>query len=214
MLGRELTVDGAGISEITYKRGDPDENRGYALIETLLRVHPTLDCSKWEMIGFTKAGANIPVDTIGIVMKGHPPEEMLSKYNPHPSSSFADYYQLKVGLDGSEPVLKVYDLTLGVHPLPMLPEGTAIHHNQGIGVHFGCPLRANHRDVYFTHNSASKMMSWAECVGVQFPYYGDEETPDLLLGMGVTWDVRTFRVLKLKRYFFPNDPLLNDPFSK
>jgi hypothetical protein len=214
MTGREITIDKTGISEITYKRGDPDDYHGYALVELALRRHPAVDFSAWEMVGFTKAdGISTFVDTIGVVIKGQPPQSLLNKYPVHPNSEFADYFQLKVGTDGSEPVVKFYDLTLGLYPLPSFPQGTSILANQGIGVYFGDRRRHLH-DVYFTHTNFYKVSEWAESQKIEFPFYGDEKTPGITLGFGATWDERDFKIVKLKRYFFPNDPLLKDPFSK
>jgi len=215
-MAREITIDGTGISEITYKRGDKDESEAYTLLGKVNKIYPQLDLSRWEMVGSTTPDKiSTFCDTIGIVFKGNPPEHLLKNHLIHPKSNFADYYQLKIALNGSElPVLKVYDLTLGLHPLPSFPDGIAILENQGIGMYLSDEKRCFFRDIYFTHRNVDEMLSWAEKKDIKFPIFGNEKTEGMCFGFGVTWDVRNFQVLKLKRYFFPDDPSLNDPFSK
>ena len=214
-MAREITIDGTGVSEVTYKKGDIDNDPAFKLLGQVSNMHPNIDLSMWEMIGLTKAD-NISTftDTIGLVFKGRPPENILKGYFIHPKSNFTDYYQLKIGLDRSNPVLKVYDLTLGLHPLPSLPDGVAILENQGIGLYLSDEKRSHLRDVYFTHDNYQIMASWAKSKDIKFPTFGDEKTENIIFGFGVTWNVETFKILKLKRYFFPKDPLLEDPFSK
>lgn len=221
----ELTIDANGIAENTYGRHQESTPEVASLISLVADVFPDFltDSSfkTWEMIGFTKAdGITYFEDTVSVVYRGVPQKTtpvVARVFNPHPESQFLDYYVIKYGLKSQLEVLKVYDATFGLHPLPNLPLGARLLTQMGVGVHFGSVEHQNFRDVYFAHPNANAIEYFASYHHLKYPSHYDDERwreREYLYGYGLTYDVSSLNLLKLKRYFFPHDPALKKLFAK
>lgn len=217
----ELTIDANGVSEETFGKRSKDDRRTIELIAKVTNAFPDFvqrkDFQNWEMIGFTRAdGINYFEDTVGVVYRGVPSRDLIAVSDPR--SQFLDYYQVKYGLQTSTKVLKVYDSTFGLYALPLLPEGILLHTNQGVGRHFGSEKLENLRDIYFAIHDCSKVQFYCEHFDLRFPTYGDEnewqQNANYKYGYGIAYDEKSLKPVKVKRYFFPHDPSLQDTLVK
>jgi len=221
----ELTVDVTGVSEETYGVKHKGLPQVAELIGLVAGAFPEFieepNFKNWEMIGFTKAdGVNYFENTIGVVYRGVPPKELLSKFTERWSqhSDFLDCYQIKYQLQSKTKVLKVYDATFGLYALPRLPAGVMLHTNHGVGLHFGSEQHEKFRDIYFAIKNPRSVSEYCGYYGIPYPKYDDDDAflgnPEYKYGFGITYDALTLRPVKVKRYFFPHDPQLAHSLAK
>ena len=118
-------------------------------------------------------------------------------FNPH------DDYCVNFFIDSRERVTKFYDLDIDHHRRPVLPK-------EGIPItHWGHGVSANPlvKDSYFLHVDVENV---AEHFGLPRPYL--EEIHDFCTDLtfqkvfGLTYRADTLEPLKLKLYYYPDDP--------
>jgi hypothetical protein len=166
----------------------------------------------WEYIAFqTPDGITYGEDTIYVSLYNAP--YMGALYNrvaaalgENEADRIPRDYAIKCGLKTQTYRIKVYDRDILNHQLPGLPRGARYSAGSGISYHVDAP---NIKDMYFLHRNPVAVASF---YGHSMPTHPDLDDVDTehFKGFAVTFDAATLSVLKMKRYFFPQDPLMLD----
>ncbi len=140
-----------------------------------------------------KNGPSDAHDAAVFVMNGVPPGP----------GQWSDYYAIKV-FKNRPKVLKYYDLDFARNPQFPLPPESRIAYEFGMGCY---PFEKNKiYDLYFYHDDQDMVEA---SIGFKIPSFPPSGRAALGI-YGVTYGP-DLKALKLKRYFFPADPLLKHP---
>ncbi|TFG95658.1 hypothetical protein E4H12_12825 [Candidatus Thorarchaeota archaeon] len=115
-----------------------------------------------------------------------------------------DDYCVNYFLHSKKKAFKFYDLDVERHATPELLEGTVYAFPYGHGV-----SELPRKDVYFVHTELFRV---AEHFGLPAPTVDELHVIDtdntIPKVFGLSYDTVTLAPLKLKRYFYPRDPLM------
>lgn len=118
--------------------------------------------------------------------------------NPH------DDYCVNYFIDSKTKAAKFYDLDIHRHTKPKLPPGSKPITVWGLGV--GATSK---KDLYFLHRDVGVVSSFFK---LPAPYFNKIDNfcndTSFMKAFGVTYDAETLEPLKLKMYYYPNDPLM------
>lgn len=119
--------------------------------------------------------------------------------NPH------DDYCVNYFLNSKQTQVKFYDLDIEKYQRPLMPKGATVAAPFGQGVsHDG-----SRYDYYFCHHNLFEV---AEFFGLPAPTVPALDAIDknnsIEKVFGLAYDAKTLKCLKLKRYFYPQDPHL------
>lgn len=204
----EICIDSGGLSENTYSAR---HEKGRYLLSLAVSAYPQLVSSglfeKADIIGVTrKDGRSYFEDTVSITFPGPPEAELREEFGIPDEVNCFDCHTLKIGLESGIRFCKVYDAEFWRHPLPSMPSGWRLAHRFGIGLHFGSTRHEMIRDVYFFHHDMTHVFRH---FGLELPQTLVSEPPGCIKLFGVTYHLgQDMRILKAKRYWYPNDPLL------
>ncbi|OYZ12843.1 MAG: hypothetical protein B7Y39_18640 [Bdellovibrio sp. 28-41-41] len=121
--------------------------------------------------------------------------------NPH------DDYCVNYFCESKKTTVKFYDLDISYHEKPSLPLGStfASPFGHGLGTH------SNRKDVYFCHGSVSAVAEFYNMPQPTTSGLGSvDEDQSVTKVFGLSYDSKTLQPMKLKRYFYPRDPLLRE----
>ena len=124
----------------------------------------------------------------------------LSLYRPH------DDYCINYYCNSKQSAAKFYDLEVDRYPRPQLPEDSELAYPFGHGV----GMQSDRQDVYFCHHDLALV---SEYFNLPLPTSPSSAEYDLntkyMKVFGLTYEVQTLKPLKLKRYFYPQDPAID-----
>lgn len=200
-LAEEVTVRNGFIEENLYDSSHiPNEYIAHLVNILGLHFQIGVDLSKLQQFSFQSAdGINYAEDKIMLVYSNGKIEgkDKLGIDTIH------DDYCLNFFLDSKEIQFKFYDLNVRSYNIPQLPEGSVFAEPFGHGI----SPSSNRQDVYFCHSDMSLV---AEHFNLPKPTVEElvsiDSDPKINKIFGLTFDARSLRPLKLKRYFYPKDP--------
>lgn len=162
----------------------------------------------WEYVAFqTKDGVTYDQDTLYLSLINAPKNGILYKkvekaLGRKEAERLPRDYAIKCGLKSKTYRIKVYDRDILRHQLPGLPTGARFSTGSGISYHIDKP---HFKDMYFLHKNVSIVRDFYNCTMPQHKDLDDTDV-DYFKGFAVTFDQNTLKILKMKRYFFPQDP--------
>lgn len=120
--------------------------------------------------------------------------------NPH------DDYCVNYFLDSREIAVKFYDLDIDKYVKPKMPEGSFVASPFGLGL----SLEKKRFDYYFCHKNMAEVASFFNLPAptVEELAWLDNDN-EILKVFGLAYDPETLQPIKLKRYYYPQDPRLN-----
>lgn len=131
--------------------------------------------------------------------KTHCADLGFSLANPH------DDYCVNYFLDSKEIAIKFYDLDIESYEKPAMPEGSFVASPFGLGLN----LSKKYYDYYFCHNQIQVV---ADFFSLPVPTVEElkeiDEDPSVTKVFGLSYESKTLKPVKLKRYFYPQDPKL------
>ncbi|MDR3607753.1 MAG: hypothetical protein P4M08_10275 [Oligoflexia bacterium] len=209
----EICLDAQGVSENTYSARHV---RGRYLISLAVSTRPELLDSdvfnQADIVGLTEQdGRSYFEDVVSITFLGVPDSDLKKRIGVPDEVHCTDCYTLKIGLKTGHCYYKIYDSEFWRYPLPAMPAGWRLAHRFGIGRHFGSPRHENFRDLYFFHEDLNQVYAhFGQNSPTPLPELGEEPAGTQKL-FGVTYEsARNMRILKLKRYWYPKDPRLEN----
>jgi hypothetical protein len=104
-------------------------------------------------------------------------------------------------------VLKAYDGRFENYNSSLLPKGSQLAQQFGVGRHFGDEALEDFRDLYFFHRDPEIVRRHFQ---VALPDFPKDQENDLRL-FGVCFQETSGKVVKLKRYLYPADWHLTAP---
>lgn len=120
--------------------------------------------------------------------------------NPH------DDYCVNYFLESKKLDIKFYDLDIDNYIKPAMPKGAFVASPFGLGL----SRQKNRFDYYFCHPNMEEVSNFfnlpAPTVSELSAIDGNNE---VLKVFGLAYDPQTLRPIKLKRYYYPQDPYLN-----
>jgi hypothetical protein len=124
----------------------------------------------------------------------------LSLYRPH------DDYCINYYCDSKKSSAKFYDLEVDRYPRPELPVGSELAYPFGHGV----GMQSDRQDVYFCHHDLALVSDYFKLPLPTSPSSAEFDLNTKYLKVfGLTYEVQTLKPLKLKRYFYPQDPAID-----
>jgi hypothetical protein len=220
----EVTLDSTGISEYTYDA----QGSSWATKELELELLNTFSEQilenklNWDLIGKTlRDNKNYFEDTISLTFNHIPKENNLQFTNPEikfvlDNINCVDCYTQKFKLNSRKSVIKIYES----FNEPDSPSAKNIRRFQstfnfkhtvisrlGIGRHFGDKNLENFRDLYFTSSDPDNMALQFGSLMPDMTTFNNNSDCHLY---GLCFDNESFKTIKLKRYFYPRDPNLNN----
>ena len=127
-------------------------------------------------------------------------EFVLSLYRPH------DDYCLNYYCDSKKSSAKFYDLDVDRYPRPELPVGSELAYPFGHGV----GMQSDRQEVYFCHHDLALVSDYFKLPLPTSPSSAEFDLNTKYLKVfGLTYEVQTLKPLKLKRYFYPQDPAID-----
>ena len=189
-------------NDITETSLSLESEEGNNLKITLLSYFPEIETFKGiELISYhPRDNITYYDDTISLVYNQILCDDIGREYGVPDTFESLDFYAKKYLLTEKICILKAYDEILWKYPLPRLPEGCRIHQEFGIGRHFGYDKLTSILDVYFFHDNDIKIK---EMYPDLFPDIVDHRD-DLIKGYAFTYDVRSLKLIKIKRYLYPD----------
>lgn len=137
-------------------------------------------------------------------------EEVAKKSNL-PIGRAHEHYCINYFLESKIKKMKFYDMEIHRHPHPELPAESYYAAPFGHGISFD----GKRKDVYFVHTD---LLGVAKFFNLPAPTVTELSEIDLDLTVekvfGLTYDTETLKPLKLKRYFYPQDPFLKTLFDE
>lgn len=131
--------------------------------------------------------------------------EEVAKSTGLPIGKGHEHYCINYFLDSKTKKMKFYDLMIKNHSHPVLPEGSYYAAPFGLGIS-GDGLR---KDVYFVHTDlqmVAKFFKLPEPTVSELLEIDSDNSVEKVFGL--SYDAETLTPLKLKRYYYPKDPLL------
>jgi hypothetical protein len=192
----DVWVGGAQIRR-SLSLSHPDAAPLRALLEQHVRVPGVDPTGGVVFVGTTEAGALYPERTLNVYYRGDVPEATRVHFAmPEMAQRNRYYFGLKVHLNTGAVALRVLDHDVEAHlPLPVPPFVELPGLRFGIARHYG-PHSAALADAYFETDRHADVATWCASIGQPAPKSG-------LTGSrcyGVTWDVGTGQVQKVKVY--------------
>lgn len=164
----------------------------------------------WEYVAFQTAdGITYDEETIYVSLNDAPKNGLLYKQveetlGTEEAERIPRDYAIKCALRSGTYRIKVYDRDILRHQVPGLPSGARLSAGSGISYH----IDASHiKDMYFLHKDSWIVGEFYQQVMPVHSCFDDTDV-DHYKGFAVTYDSNTMHVLKMKRYYFPQDPLM------
>lgn len=176
-------------------------HKDFAQLRDLITAHltglPGLDpTSRIIFAGLSRKGGLYTDDELNVYYGSAPPPELLAYFKvPDPARYNQTYFGVKARLHTGEKALRLLDMDVQDYvPLPVPPPVKLTDLRYGIARHFG--YNENLADVYFECDDSSIVDGWCTSLSVPPP------APPSKNGntYGVTWDVGTKQVVKVKLY--------------
>lgn len=141
-------------------------------------------------------------EIITISYKGQVPNILRSIFALDLNYKFADYYVLKFDLVNKKFYLKTYDFNFYKYIIPQLPVNSYLANQFGVSSYHGKEELKDTHDVYFFNSRTDTVQSFYKLGSAEM------HTPTSHLALyGISYNLgpKSLKILKLKRYFYPND---------
>jgi len=204
----ETQIDHLGNTEHSYRLEYFDE----ALQKQITDISSSaLVVRKVELVSHHKKDNLVNFsDTVTISYEGEPTYNLLRHFGVLENINFMDYFVLKFDLEQKDYYLKVYDSDFFKYKIPQLPKLSRIGSQFGIGKYFGRPKLSKHRDVYFFHHDTQEVYQHFK-LGEPINEIYDSTDGLALFGVSYLETEKGTEIIKLKRYFYPDDMNIHFP---
>lgn len=203
-LAEEVTICNGKVEENLFDVQHAPKELLYELIHIIgSQFNEGVDLENLEQFSFQDAdGVSYFEPKLMLVYsKG----DEVAKANNLPIGEAHEHYCINYFLDSKIKKMKFYDLHIHLHPHPLLPEESYYAAPFGHGV----STDGLRKDVYFVHknmNFVSEFFNLPMPTVDSLSEIDNDNTVEKVFGL--TYEARTMKPLKLKRYFYPRDPLL------
>ncbi|MBL7557219.1 MAG: hypothetical protein JNM24_15440 [Bdellovibrionaceae bacterium] len=201
-LAEEVTICRGGVEENLFDaRTAPTELLARFTEELGLNFGIGVDISRLQQFSFQAAdGISYFEDKLMAVYSGGTSEYLNYSFNikqPH------DDYCVNFYLDSRKSAAKFYDLDIDSYAKPTLPEGSTFASPFGHGI----APDSNRQDVYFCHPDLHYVARFFSLPAPTVPELATiDQNLSVIKVFGLSYDANSLKPLKLKRYFYPQDP--------
>jgi hypothetical protein len=204
-LAEEVTICSGKIEENLFDAKTVPQEILWRLVDEMgQRFGVGVDLKKLQQFSFQAADKiSYFEDKFMLVYSGGEEdykESGLSLHRPH------DDYCINYYCESKKSAVKFYDLEVNLYSMPSLPQGSELAYPFGHGV----GTLTYRQDVYFCHHDiklVSEFFNLPMPTSVSSSKY--DLDPKVMKVFGLTYDVQTLKPMKLKRYFYPQDPAIN-----